>query len=761
MKFKNLFRRWPHSEVYVEERRESDSGDSHKSSFKRDIERGNASEEAPPQKFTKTMYISVAAAAASYAMHGYNNSVTNGILVSNAFLNQFPKIDTINADDADIFSRSRMQGLTVGVYQLGCALGAVLCCILSDRLGRKPIIHAIGIVNIIGVVLQTSAYSLGHLIVGRIVTGVGMGAAHATFPLYLAECVPSELRGMSVLSCASAANFGHFLGAVIEVAFYFVKRSAQWRAPLGLELLFAVASSILPFWCPESPRLLIRKHRFEDACVSYSDLMCKPVESNEVRHELKRLETNMEASGASDSEWPPRLKYRVLLAIFIQSMSSLSGIEIVSFFSTETFESQLHFSQLRSRYFTMGLQGTQWLFATVAVFLVDTLGRRELVLGCAMIMACSMGSLCGLTWTGATAAMHKAAIAFYYILMCAFPMGFHLVPSLYVAELSPARFKHRITALTIALHFLCSFMITMVTPIAFEAIQSQYYFVFVAANLLAFFVVLLFFPETKGYELEDIDEMFNESGKFLVIGPRPLRPRHIAIEEDIRENESRKLLQSLRSLHEQGGISLEGMPELLRSREMRAQKRVFPLRRRNSTLGLASVESMPIIMRSSDMLPSPFRETQSLHSKAGDSDSSDDSGDDEEYLDDGIGGRVMPMQSGKWITKTSGQLGSSNAQGKRPRPAHTAAKDHNLKTNATRRKSVGVHVLQGETNGRRLSPAKVWMELQQRQENGPMVTFALDEQDVRRKAQREARRRRRVARRKSRLSGQWGNVGSL
>lgn len=640
-------------------------------------------------KFTHIMVAAIAAASVNYAMHGYNNLVTNGILASGAFLKQFPSIDTLHTTPETAFTHSRMQGLTVGVYQLGCALGAILCCFLSDHFGRKPLIHVIGFLNIVGVVLQTSAFNIGHLMAGRIITGIGVGAGHATFPLYLAECIPSELRGKSVLCCASASSAGNFIGAVMGVAFYFVHTTAQWRTPLGLELILSVLTFVLPFWCPESPRLLIRKRKFDAACYNYAKISGEKADSNHVRQEMKKLELAMEAAGDQSQEHPPRLKYRFLLAIFIQCMATLSGIDTITFFSTQTFERQLHFSQLSSRFFTMGLQGFQWIFSTLVIFLIDSFGRRKLVMGCSISMACAMASLCGLTWQGATESMFKGAILFYFIIMCVYPLGYNLVPSLIAAELSPATYRHKITAVAMSLHFCFGFMITMITPIAFESIHSRYYFVFLATNMSAFIIVMLLFPETKGFALEDIEQMFLNK-KYLAIGPDPLKPRHISIEKEIIQKRNDILLQSIQSLSS-ARSNVENSTDMNNEQQ---QSTTLPGLRctRATTDALDSI-----------LLPTDKNINQSVE------------------IED-IG--VQPS------------LVSS------PNATSTQSNDEN-------------HEEAYNGISSELTPSIIQNVI------GKTANVLFDEEEIKRAAAIEAKRRIKSARRRSALSGDWGNIGSL
>lgn len=53
---------------------------------------------------------------------------------------------------------------------------------------------------IVGAILQSSAYSRPHLIVGRIITGVGTGIETSTVPMYQAELCSGTKRGRLVSS---------------------------------------------------------------------------------------------------------------------------------------------------------------------------------------------------------------------------------------------------------------------------------------------------------------------------------------------------------------------------------------------------------------------------------------------------------------------------------------------------------------------------------------------------------------------------------
>lgn len=79
---------------------------------------------------------------------------------------------------------------------MGCFLGSVVTAFVGEELGRRKTIAGGVVVMIIGALLQATAYSRAHMIVARVVTGVGMGAINSTVPVLQAEFAPKATRGL-------------------------------------------------------------------------------------------------------------------------------------------------------------------------------------------------------------------------------------------------------------------------------------------------------------------------------------------------------------------------------------------------------------------------------------------------------------------------------------------------------------------------------------------------------------------------------------
>lgn len=469
-------------------------------------------------EFQRVWYL-IVVAWLTYTLHGFCNSITNGMLSLPSFIRDFPELDDITTTGETRKKNATMLGITVGLYQIGSSVGALSCFYLTGKLGRKRIIAILGIANLVGITLQLAATSLPLLMAGRTVMGLGVGAGHSTFPLYLSETVSPNIRGRAIISCALAGNLGHLLGAAVEIFFYYDKdHSTAWRIPIALELTAGIASAVMPYWTVETPQWLIWHGYYRRAAVTQSKLTGLDVDDPMLLSTLQEL-SGSSNDKASMSRKPPKWLWRSGMAVAIQILASMCGIDIITFFSTQIFQSQLHFSPLESRCLTLGLQACQVLWSTLAIFFVDFLGRRPLLMGAAAVMALSMGSLSGLTGADATRGMLSVSVLFLFLCMSAYPVGFHLIPSMICAEISPSTMRHEITAVAGAVHWMTDFMITLITPLAFNSISFRYYFVYMSTNILAIVLVYLLYPDTKGLTLESIDSIFRDSAGYLDIVP--------------------------------------------------------------------------------------------------------------------------------------------------------------------------------------------------------------------------------------------------
>jgi MFS family permease len=88
-----------------------------------------------------------------------------------------------------------IQGIVIAAFELGALVGALVCLDIGDRLGRRGTVWFGMVFMLVGGILQTSAWHVGQLTAGRVISGVGLGLQVATVPSWQSECAKPHSRG--------------------------------------------------------------------------------------------------------------------------------------------------------------------------------------------------------------------------------------------------------------------------------------------------------------------------------------------------------------------------------------------------------------------------------------------------------------------------------------------------------------------------------------------------------------------------------------
>lgn len=255
----------------------------------------------------------------AYTVFGWNNGIAGSVLGNSYWEKTFPLIDTSGLKGSKELHASEIQGTVVATYTLGALFGAVSCIWIGDPLGRRKTMGLGAIVSIIGVILETSAFSVAQLIVGRLIEGFGFGALTATAPNWQTECSTSGHRGAAVVLESMFISLGLALQGWISFGFSFVKSSASWRVPVSLSAFWCLLVVLaLPF-VPESPRWLIKHGRADEARQVLSVIEDKAPDSEEVNFAMSEIEETVKIAGQGNffdifKMGELRLRNRLILA---------------------------------------------------------------------------------------------------------------------------------------------------------------------------------------------------------------------------------------------------------------------------------------------------------------------------------------------------------------------------------------------------------------------------------------------------------------
>ncbi|KAH7924025.1 general substrate transporter [Leucogyrophana mollusca] len=467
-------------------------------------------------------------AGTGFTLFGYDQGVMSALLTAGQFEKVFPQV-VVSAGHPN---HATLQSFMVAVYEVGCLFGALSNLWIGDRLGRRRTIFLGGSIMIIGAILQTTAYSYAQLVVARIVTGIGNGLNSSTVPSYHAECSPAAKRGTLILTEGTLITFGVTISYWIDFALYWASgSSAQWRAPVALQIVLALIMIGTIGFLPESPRWLVKHGRYAEAVAVLSAIDDKPPSDPGVQRtyyamrEAVALEDSFtpipkdKGDGTGDKPKDRKVPLKELLtggrsqnfrratlAIVCQCCQQITGVNLITYYATVLFE-RLGISNVNSRIIAAA-NGTEYFMASfIAVALIDRVGRRKLML-IGTVGQCLTMVLLAILGSIDNSASQVVSAVLLFVFNTFHAIGWLGMAWLYCAEIVGLKIRAPANALSTASNWTFNFVVVMITGPSFNNISWGTYIVFAALNACALPVIYFFFPETAGRSLEDMDVVF-------------------------------------------------------------------------------------------------------------------------------------------------------------------------------------------------------------------------------------------------------------
>lgn len=396
-------------------------------------------------------------------------------------------------------------------------IGALVAAPIADRIGRKLSISFWALVHIVGIIVQIATQDKWYQIaVGRLVAGLGVGALSSVVPMYQSESAPRQVRGAMVSAFQLFVAFGIFISYIVNFGTESLESDASWRITMGIGFAWPLILGIGTLFLPESPRFAYRHGRVEEA----RQVMCKlygvPPNHQVVAREMADMKAKLEEElNAGTAPWHevitgPRMLYRTILGITLQSLQQLTGANFIFYYGTSIFDGV----GLSNPYVTSIILGAVNFGMTLpGLYVVEHYGRRK----CLMIGAAWM-FICFMIWASVGHEVlhfhpdsHPAGIAMI-VFTCFFIVGFATTwgPIVWAicGEMYPFRYRATCMGVATAANWTWNFLISFFTPFISNSIDFSYGYVFAACCFAAILVVFFFVNETQGRTLEEVDTMY-------------------------------------------------------------------------------------------------------------------------------------------------------------------------------------------------------------------------------------------------------------
>ncbi|CAN6329219.1 unnamed protein product [Urochloa humidicola] len=457
----------------------------------------------PPAKRNKYPFFCAVLASMTSVLMGYNVAVMSGAQIFMA--------EDLGITDAQIEVLS-------GVINIYSLVGALLAGWTSDRLGRRLTIVLANAFFLAGPLAMALAGGYTTLMVGRFVAGVGNGYALVIAPVYAAEIAPASSRGLLTSLPEIFINSGVMLSYVSNLAFSGLPVHLSWRVMFAAGAVPTVFLAAGVLTMPESPRWLAMKGRVAEAKAVLDKTSDTAAEAEQRLLEIEDVvNTGGGASGGGAwTEVATKAGVRRVLAIVLtlQFFQQSSGIDSVVLYGPRV----LAMAGVTSNTLLLSLNV---LFGVakagsilIAMSLADRTGRRPLLLASTGGMAASLlvlGTLFA-AFTGARDNAAVAAVSFAAVVafVVAFSVGLGPLAWVYSSEILPLRLRGQGAGLGTAMNRIMSGVVTMTFISLYQAITMAGAFYLYAAIAAASFVfVYVCLPETRGRNLEDMEELFH------------------------------------------------------------------------------------------------------------------------------------------------------------------------------------------------------------------------------------------------------------
>jgi len=401
---------------------------------------------------------------------------------------------------SDLFHLTPLSlGITVSSALAGTILGSMLASIPGEKYGRRDSLRILAVLYLISAVGCAIAWNWTSLVAFRVIGGLAIGGSSVLGPMYIAEIAPATYRGRLVGLFQFSVVFGILLAYFSNYVIGTQNLGAtEWRWKLGIAGVPAAFFLVMLFAIPRSPRWLAKKGRLGEARE-----VLRITGQEDYEQELLNIVASIDAEHhAGESLFNGRYSFPIFLAVSIAMFNQLSGINAILYYLNQIF-AQAGFSKVSADLQAVVIGATNLIFTTIAMTLIDKVGRKKLLLiGAVGTALC----LAGVSYVFLSHS-HESLLVWMlvaYIAFFAFSQG--AVIWVYIGEVFPNRVRATGQSLGSFTHWTMDAVISLGFP-AVAAKSGGYPFVFFAAMMaLQFLVVLKWYPETKGITLEEMQK---------------------------------------------------------------------------------------------------------------------------------------------------------------------------------------------------------------------------------------------------------------
>jgi len=388
----------------------------------------------------------------------------------------------------------------------GTVIGSLFGGIPCDRFGRKKTLFWIGILyaaSALGSAVASDPYMFSFF---RFIGGLGVGASSVAAPIYISEISSPENRG----KLGGMYQFNLVLGILIAfISNYLLQGFGgdnDWRWMLGVEAIPAMIYTLLVISIPNSPRWLVLQKEDDEGALN----TLKLIYSDEQAHKkLEDIKAHNPVDATKEKLFSGNYKTPLILAFLIAFFNQLSGINFVLYYAPEILE-RAGLAAQESLFSSISIGIVNLIFTFVGVWLIDRLGRKQLMKIGSIGYIISLGMVGWCFYTGASSVL---LLTFILVFIASHAIGQGAVIWVFISEIFPNKVRAFGQSWGTGTHWVFAAIITLITPIFLDSDKGIFkdnpwpIFIFFAGMMvLQLLFVLFMMPETKGVSLEALSD---------------------------------------------------------------------------------------------------------------------------------------------------------------------------------------------------------------------------------------------------------------
>ncbi|KAK5677754.1 hypothetical protein LTS10_009637 [Elasticomyces elasticus] len=417
----------------------------------------------------KLLYFTIFICALGAIEQGWAQTAMNG---ANLYLPEAMGIASDSSHDTFVLGL-----INCGIFVGQALLGVWLSDPINNRVGRRGAIVAASLLCLVGNIGSAISPSWPVLVGFRLVLGTGLGLNSSTVNVYAAECAPAYIRGGLAVSWQAFTAF----------------ESAAWLCKWDR---YDKAYACL---------IRLRNTELQAAAEVYSTYVSSR-RSSKLHGDERRSTSKI---------WSlfriARNRHALYASYTVMFSQQACGINIIAFYSSTLFSSS-GFSATAALWASVVFGFINFIGAFPAVWAMDSLGRRSLLLWSLPAMAVTM-LLASLSFRLPEGTARFVTLAGLIYTFCAlYSPGMGPVPCAYSAEVYPSNVREVGMSFAIFTASIWATVLSLTFPALLNGLGEQGTFTLYALlNVLAWLLCWTFVRETKNMTLDEMDAVFQDS----------------------------------------------------------------------------------------------------------------------------------------------------------------------------------------------------------------------------------------------------------